>query len=278
MLNRELRTRLDILKQGMSGQVRQENEPSHEQQKQREAQEKQKKYYGGRTRVFEEGEEAMVADYRSLNQRKWSQAKIEKRIGRTTYLCRTKEGKLWKRHVNQIHRRGQDKKFGEEMKEEGVKNLDRPKFKYYSTREQTQQKNIEVDQGTVSNDSGDLLRPGGGNSSSSMCDKQYVSKIVDVNLPSEPNSNFSIDRSFSEQNNHDWTTGSLTPSTIERDVTEHSSGEGCDDESLSSNKDGMTRTRRKSRDTTDLDQRRGKRERRKVSKPKRLVDYVTSLD
>lgn len=46
----------------------------------------------------------MVRDYTVANQERWMEAVIERQIGKTTYLCQTKFGKRWKRHLNQIIR------------------------------------------------------------------------------------------------------------------------------------------------------------------------------
>lgn len=48
----------------------------------------------------------MLRDYRIVNKKSWSPGVIEKKVGRSTYLCRTSENdKLCKRHNNQIIKR-----------------------------------------------------------------------------------------------------------------------------------------------------------------------------
>jgi hypothetical protein len=53
-------------------------------------------------RRFKVGDVVMARDYRTINKRTWTEAKILKQLGRTTYICRTKSGEDWKRHANQL--------------------------------------------------------------------------------------------------------------------------------------------------------------------------------
>lgn len=85
MMNRKLRTRITLLAERSLEEVR-----TH-------LTEESSKY-----RNFSEGDLIMARDYSSPNRKQWKEAIIERKIGRTTYLCRTIEGKLWKRHLNQI--------------------------------------------------------------------------------------------------------------------------------------------------------------------------------
>uniref|UniRef100_V5GP60 Retrovirus-related Pol polyprotein n=1 Tax=Anoplophora glabripennis TaxID=217634 RepID=V5GP60_ANOGL len=103
MFGREIRTRLQIL--------REDSEVDQEIRNQKQECElaevvktrnQSKKFYRGRRREFEPGEDVMVRDYRNVNQKSWTEGKIEERIGRTTYLCKLPTGKVWKRHANQI--------------------------------------------------------------------------------------------------------------------------------------------------------------------------------
>ncbi|KAJ8974398.1 hypothetical protein NQ317_011242 [Molorchus minor] len=65
-------------------------------------QEVQKRYHGGRERNFEVGEDVYVRAYKGTTSKQWIKAKIDKKIGRTTYICRIGEQHTVKRHANQI--------------------------------------------------------------------------------------------------------------------------------------------------------------------------------
>ncbi|KAJ8914896.1 hypothetical protein NQ315_016048 [Exocentrus adspersus] len=57
----------------------------------------------GRSRSFAVGQNIMARDYRKVNVKAWTPAKIIKRIGKSTYLCQIDDtAVIWKRHCNQI--------------------------------------------------------------------------------------------------------------------------------------------------------------------------------
>lgn len=109
MFGRQIRTRMEILKENPLLEHQQENidpECSTKTENHQKAQKRQIKNHGGRKRSFSRGERVLVTDYRTPNNRKWAKAVIEKKIGQTIYLCRLEQGNLvWKRHTNQIIRR-----------------------------------------------------------------------------------------------------------------------------------------------------------------------------
>ncbi len=59
-------------------------------------------------RKFEKGEQVMIRDFRR-NFPTWTEGIVVKKIGRTVYKVKCKDGELWKRHVNQLHKMEQRK-------------------------------------------------------------------------------------------------------------------------------------------------------------------------
>lgn len=55
-------------------------------------------------RSFEVGDLVMARDFRTVNKRKWIEAKISSKLGKTVYLCGSEIGEI-KRHANQLIRR-----------------------------------------------------------------------------------------------------------------------------------------------------------------------------
>lgn len=51
---------------------------------------------------FVSGDKVLVRDYRKVNKKSWIAATVEKRIGQQTYFVKTEEGRIWKRHLNQM--------------------------------------------------------------------------------------------------------------------------------------------------------------------------------
>ncbi|KAJ8914392.1 hypothetical protein NQ315_017482, partial [Exocentrus adspersus] len=115
-LNRPVRTRLDLLRETRDEDENIEETYTPAQRHQQKVQDRQVKNYGGKRRRFEVGEKVMVTDYRTVNQRKWTPAEVIRKKGRNTYLCRIEEGKIWKRHTNQIIRRGTVEKGDTEIR------------------------------------------------------------------------------------------------------------------------------------------------------------------
>jgi len=91
MFNRSLRTRLTLLK----------DRPMQRKPFDLENNLKNRNKY----REFRPGDAIIVRDYTVPNTKQWREAKIDKRIGKTTYLCLVGMGKRWKRHLNQIRPR-----------------------------------------------------------------------------------------------------------------------------------------------------------------------------
>ncbi|XP_023311910.1 uncharacterized protein K02A2.6-like isoform X3 [Anoplophora glabripennis] len=97
LMGRNLRNRLDFLQEPRL----QRNEAVSVNM--RRAQEKQRKHYSqSKRRQFKVGEAVMVRDYRKVNTRQWTEAQVERVLGRSTFLCRLRTGEAWKRHSNQI--------------------------------------------------------------------------------------------------------------------------------------------------------------------------------
>jgi Fe-S-cluster containining protein len=88
LIGTDLRTRLSFLKEGKDDQREIERVKSENAQKLH--------------RRFKVGDVVMARDCRTINKRTWTEAKIIKQLGRTTYICRTKSGEDWKRHANQL--------------------------------------------------------------------------------------------------------------------------------------------------------------------------------
>ncbi|XP_018570712.1 uncharacterized protein K02A2.6, partial [Anoplophora glabripennis] len=97
MLGREVRTRWKLLKESREVQT-EDNLP----EKVRTPVAVQKRKYVGRKRQSVVGSIVYVKDYRREDKVTWTEAVVEKQIGRSVYLCRLKNGQLWKRHMNQI--------------------------------------------------------------------------------------------------------------------------------------------------------------------------------
>ncbi|XP_018574611.2 uncharacterized protein K02A2.6-like [Anoplophora glabripennis] len=97
LMGRNLRNRLDFLQEPRL----QRNEAVSVNM--RRAQEKQRKHYSqSKRRQFKVGEAVMVRDYRKVNTRQWTEAQVERVLGKSTFLCRLRTGEAWKRHSNQI--------------------------------------------------------------------------------------------------------------------------------------------------------------------------------
>lgn len=105
VFGRKLRTLLDLVKNPNNDTI----EPGKAQKEAIKnmitSQEKQEAKTIGRRREFKVGEEVIVRDYRQINKKIWTEASIEKKIGKTVYLCRLKTAELWKRHSNQIRKK-----------------------------------------------------------------------------------------------------------------------------------------------------------------------------
>lgn len=93
MLGRNVRTTLTMVgEKPVSHEKRETEEPV------REPSRKSKK----KMREFIPGALVMARDYRENNKKSWVEAKIEKRIGRSMYICEINSGERWKRHINQL--------------------------------------------------------------------------------------------------------------------------------------------------------------------------------
>lgn len=86
-MSRKFRTRWDLLKVHVKGRVLQK-------------QEDQKRFFrGNRSIDFEPKEVAMAKDYSNNN---WRKTEVVKQLGPVTYTVRTEDGRLWKRHSDQL--------------------------------------------------------------------------------------------------------------------------------------------------------------------------------
>ncbi|CAH0559587.1 unnamed protein product [Brassicogethes aeneus] len=106
MIGRKLKTRLDLLRKPS---VNEENEDYAVENMEKRREKVITESKGGK-RSFEIKEEVMARDYRKVNKKLWIEAKIEKKLGKSVYLCRTRDNLLWKRHVDQIARRRKEEK------------------------------------------------------------------------------------------------------------------------------------------------------------------------
>ena len=89
MMNRDLRTRLDLLKPDIASNV-------HNKQA------VQKQYSDNRrhSRVFSVDQEVMVRNFREGD--KWTSGKIVDQLGPVSYLVQCSDGSMWRRHVDHI--------------------------------------------------------------------------------------------------------------------------------------------------------------------------------
>ena len=87
MMNRDLRTRLDLLKPDIASKV-------HNKQAD------QKQYSDNRrhSRVFSVDQEVMVRNFREGD--KWTSGKIVDQLGPVSYLVQCSDGSMWRRHVD----------------------------------------------------------------------------------------------------------------------------------------------------------------------------------
>ena len=92
-MGRQLHTRLDVLKPDLDISVRNKQFQSMIQ--------------NGRPKLreFEYGQPVCVRDYRRNNNNKWTNGHIISRKGPLSYTVKTKEGEIWRRHVNQTRDR-----------------------------------------------------------------------------------------------------------------------------------------------------------------------------
>ena len=96
MFGRNLRTKFDVM---LTPQINVSNVEKNV----KIAQDKQKRFYGGKIRSFEVNEHVYVKDYRITNKVTFVKGIIEKKIGKCVYLVRIPHLKVcWKRHANQI--------------------------------------------------------------------------------------------------------------------------------------------------------------------------------
>lgn len=93
MLGRNVRTTLTIVG---------EKPISHEKKEAEDPASKPSRKSKKKIREFIPGEHVMARDYRENNKKTWVEAKIEKRIGRSMYICEINSGERWKRHINQL--------------------------------------------------------------------------------------------------------------------------------------------------------------------------------
>ncbi|CAH1099841.1 unnamed protein product [Psylliodes chrysocephalus] len=64
------------------------------------------------------GENELVKDYRARGN-KWLKAEVQKRVGKSMYLCKLQDGSIWKRHVDQLRKLKEvAKRYGRHGKEE----------------------------------------------------------------------------------------------------------------------------------------------------------------
>ncbi|KAJ8915498.1 hypothetical protein NQ315_012379 [Exocentrus adspersus] len=82
IFRKQLRTRLQLLKDNETSQITPAGQPSDRSN-------------------FEVNNLVMVRDYRGQG-KSWAVATVERRIGRSLYLCRLTTGEIWKRHGNQM--------------------------------------------------------------------------------------------------------------------------------------------------------------------------------
>lgn len=91
MYGRELKSRFDLLKPNCAEKTAIESNYR-----------KIENFAGKRDAQFEMGENVVVRDYKNPNKSTWEEAKIKEQLGQRTYLCTTRNGLEWRRHVDQI--------------------------------------------------------------------------------------------------------------------------------------------------------------------------------
>lgn len=96
-LGREIRTRFNLLKP-----------PTVDENIEKSQNKQQANYKGHRNISFREGEEVMIRDYSNVNHPSWMKAIVINVLGERNYLCKLNNGKLIKRHVNQIIKFGKN--------------------------------------------------------------------------------------------------------------------------------------------------------------------------
>lgn len=97
---RKLRTRLDLLNPKRNVHYKNDEEIKR---KCKIMQSNQQQYYkGNRKTIFSINENVMVKDYSVPGKVSWLKSTIFKPLGKQTYLVKTTNNKIWKRHANQI--------------------------------------------------------------------------------------------------------------------------------------------------------------------------------
>lgn len=90
MLGRKLRTLFDLVKPNTRELM--------ENRKEKQSQNKRGKEY----RNLELGDRVIARDYRNINNKGWQEGVITEIKGKKNYVCKTTEGLLWRRHIDQI--------------------------------------------------------------------------------------------------------------------------------------------------------------------------------
>ncbi|XP_031347958.1 uncharacterized protein K02A2.6-like isoform X1 [Photinus pyralis] len=106
MLGRKLRTVFDILKPNVDRKVRENQEKQIQNCK------------GKEYKQFKVGDTIMARDYKDVNNKNWTEAKIKEVIGKKNYLCRVKDGRIWRRHQDQIIQVPPDNTLPAKMRQE----------------------------------------------------------------------------------------------------------------------------------------------------------------
>lgn len=105
MLGRKLRTCFDLIKPDTNQVVETK-------------QNRQVEYYGGKIyKDIQEGSVIMVRSYKDQNNKDWVEARMVEKIGNNMYLCKTRDGDIWKRHKNQIRELNSEEKTVGKIKE-----------------------------------------------------------------------------------------------------------------------------------------------------------------
>lgn len=105
LLGKEIRTRLHLLR------------PTPAAQEIDNSRRKQEENFRGRRQInFKNGESVMIRDYSNPNQPGWMRARVKEVLGSRTVLCKLENGRIIKRHVNQMNKlnRADDIKIGRE--------------------------------------------------------------------------------------------------------------------------------------------------------------------
>ncbi|KAJ8974579.1 hypothetical protein NQ317_014784 [Molorchus minor] len=129
LFGRKLRDRYDLLR-SQPEKPRKETDNIHRSKRKQGRREKSSK-----VRKFSIGDLVMTRDYRTVNRTQWTPAIIIKKIGKSTYLTKlTEEGRIWKRHANQIIRRTQNKGSETRLSRD---NEEYPPYQQVNCQEQT---------------------------------------------------------------------------------------------------------------------------------------------